>query len=508
VTLKVGGKSRVITSLQLVTMDGLSPGAAPFATNIGLDSCGHSRRVVFVIDTESIRAGQEGPLRAAVIGFLAKLRPRDQVGVLAVPHGGMNVELTTQLDLVRDAFNQFTGAGSAGQMPDAASGGSYQSVVALTGMLRAMSGSECPSTIVYIASSLMTPAGNQSFDTLNLVRETVGVARAQVFVVQFEGGATIQGAGPGTTSQGLASLASAGGGEFFGHLSLGEEDAIARIGRETSAYYVATFEADPSDRFNTRYPIALGSSRTDVRFLVRPDYERTRPAANTKVPTPGDMLETPDAFRDLPMRAVGYSVRPVGADRDRLMWVRAIAEIVTPRAVLTAASAGLYSATGQLVARYDLSAADLAKPVLQAVLQAPPGQYRLRVAATDGKTSGAVDCLIEVGLTPAGGLKMSSLMIEPKLQFSTEPEASAVFEIYGQNTGQQLSIELTLTGAGVNPRPLTPKISAAPRELDKFIVLTPVPLADLPPGDYEVRAIVGVVGQASRTITTTLRKVK
>ena len=108
------------------------------------------------------------------------------------------------------------------------------------------------------------------------------------------------------------------------------------------------------------------------------------------------------------------------------------------RATPTAASAALFDVTGHVIARYDLSAADLAKPVLQPVLEAPPGRYRLRIAATDGKTSGAVDCPVEVGLTPAGSLKTSSLMIGPKLQFSGEAEALAVFEIYGQNTGQQL----------------------------------------------------------------------
>ena len=137
----------------------------------------------------------------------------------------------------------------------------------------------------------MTPAGNQSFDTLNLVRETVGAARAQVFAVQIEGGAVIQGASPGMTSQGLTSLASQGGGEFFNHLALGEEDAIARIGRETSAYYVATFDADPSDKINTRYPIALSSSRTDVRFPCGRTMSARGLRRARKAPTPGDMLE-------------------------------------------------------------------------------------------------------------------------------------------------------------------------------------------------------------------------
>jgi hypothetical protein len=516
VTLKVGGRNRVITNLQIVKMNGsptdrtpagaataTSPFPSPFATNV--DVAGLGRRVVFVVDTESIRPGQEGPLRAAVMSFLTTLGAHDEVGVLAVPHGGMNVELTGQLDRVRDAFNRFSGTAPASQATPASSNG----IRALTAMLRGMSGSEYPTTIIYLASSLMAPTGGQAFDMFNLVRETVGAARAQIFAVQIEGGLITPVAAAGTASNGLASLASVGGGEFFGHLALGEEDAIARIRRETSAYYVATFDADPSDRFDTRYPIALASSRADVRFVARPDFERVRPAVNTGPPMPTDLLKSAGSLRGLPLRAVGYSVRPIGIYRDRLTWVRALAERATPGRALTAASAGLYDATGQLVATSDLTDDDLAKPVLQAVLAAPPGQYRLRFAATDGKISGSVDCPIDVGLTPAGSFKLSSLMIEPKLQFSSEAEASAVFELYGQNTGQQLSIETFLIGAGAEPKALSsPVISPGSPESDKYIVRTPVPLTGLPPGDYQVRVTVGVVGGPAATLTATVRKVK
>jgi len=530
VTLRVAGRNRVITNLELVSMDESSPAAAPaaaapafpapFATNLEPASSDNGRRVVFVIDTESIRPGEEGPLRAAVKGFLARLGPRDQVGVVAVPRGGMNVDVTRELDRVRDAFSQFTGAASASQTTVQATDRTRLDLQALAAMLRGMSGSERPTTVIFVASSLMGPSGTPSLgrtrndqgdlqmDTFQLVSAAVGAARAQVFAVQIEGGMTISDASASTTNQGLASLAGVGGGEFFSHLALGDEDAIARIGRETSAYYVATFAADARDRSGTQYPIALSSSRADVRFLSRPGFELVKPVPNTSAPLPVDMLNTMRAFRDLPMRAVGYSARPVGIDRERMTWVRALAEVATPGAKVTAASARLYKLTGEPVSKYDLTAAELAKPVLEALLEAPPGQYRLRFAATDGKTSGAVDYPIEVRLTPAGALKMSSLMIQPHVQFSTEPEAWAVFELYGQNTGQQLSIEVFLIGAGPEPKRLEAQITTPPREADTYLVRARVPLTDLPPGDYQVRATVDVAAQPAVTIAATLRKVK
>jgi hypothetical protein len=541
VTLRVAGRNRVITRLELVRMDASSPAPlpalaapafpAPFATNVDPVFSGRGRRVEFVIDTESIRAGEEGALRTAVNAFLARLGPSDRVGVLEVPHGGMNVAVTAELPRVREAIDHFTGAAPATETVMQATDRSRLNVEALTSMLGAMNGSERPTTVIYIGSSLMGPSataplkrtrngdfqattqdpvgrGDLSLETFQFVGAAVSAARAQIFVVQIEGSMTIPDASSGAASQGLASLASLGGGEFFSHLALGEEDAIARVARATSAYYVATFDADSSDKFSMRYPIVLSSSRADVTFLVRPDYQFVKSPTNTKAPAPGDILKIPGAFRDLPMRAVAYSVRPLGADRDRVTWVKALAEIVTPGGAATAASAALYSLTNQLVWKYDLTAADLVNPVLQAALQAPPGRYRLRFAATDGKASGAVDCPIDVGLTPAGDFTTSSLMIGPKLLFSTEPEALAVFELYGRNTGQHLLLEVSLIGAAAEPKLLESKVVAAAREPDKYIVSTVVPLADLPPGDYQVRATVGVVGQPAGTLTATLRKIK
>jgi hypothetical protein len=172
--------------------------------------------------------------------------------------------------------------------------------------------------------------GELTADTYNRVRENLAAARTQIFVVQTESGPTISGTSPGTTNQGLMTLASQGGGEFYSHVGLGNEDAVARIARTTSAYYAATFDADPSDKVGTRYPISVSSSRADVKFLVRPDFERTKGAVNTKAASVDDMFKTSDAFRDLPMRAVGYSVRPIGPDKDKTTWVKAFGEVLAP----------------------------------------------------------------------------------------------------------------------------------------------------------------------------------
>jgi hypothetical protein len=542
VTLKVGGKNRVITSLQLLKMEGppaaaaaaAAPAAAPaasafpppFATNVrAVSGGGPGRNLLFIIDTETIRSGEEGPVRTAILGMVDKLTANDQVSVVAVPHGGMSVEMTSDIGKVRDAITHFTGAAPATETSTQATDRSRLDVEALTGILRAMSGADRPTTIIYVGSSLMGPGGSAAInstgvganaaastisqgqltaDTFNYVRENIGAARAQIFVVQAESGPTISGASPGTTNQGLMTIAGMGGGEFYSHISLGNEDAVARIARTTSAYYVATFDADPSDKVNTRYPISLTSSRADVKFLVRPDFERTKAANNTKAPSTSDMLKTADPFRDLSLRMVTQCTKGKGPDGK--IDVKVFAEAIEPGVKLTAGIVGIYDFAGTLKANYTVPAGDLGKsPLPPMLVSVAPGKYRVRFAATDGKVSGAVDANVDAELIPAGPLKLSGMVLQPKLIYSTEAQATAGFELYGASQGQNLSVQVDLLGAGAEPKPLEVKPAGGG---DRYIMIVPVPIQDLPPGDYQVRATVGLEGQPSATITATLRKTK
>jgi hypothetical protein len=119
--------------------------------------------------------------------------------------------------------------------------------------------------------------------------------------------------------------------------------------------------------------------------------------------------------------------------------------------------------------------------------------------------SGAVDYSLEVGLIAAGPLKLSGMCVVPKLLYTTENDATAGFELYGAQQGQNLSIQVELLGAGPEPKVLEPKVAGGG---DRYIITAPVALKDLPPGDYQVRAIVGLEGQPSATINATLRKGK
>ena len=165
----------------------------------------------------------------------------------------------------------------------------------------------------------------------------------------------------------------------------------------------------------------------------------------------------------------------------------------------------------------DLTAQELTAPALITAFIEKPGQYRVRVAATDAANrAGTADFDLNATLTPtAGVLSLSSMMIgtntggfAPKLQFTTEPSALAYFELYGGKPGMPVSITLELASSLNGPAlaTLDRQVARSETEADLFRVIAPINLGTLPPGDYIVRAIVGLDGQPSGRIVRTLRK--
>jgi hypothetical protein len=214
------------------------------------------------------------------------------------------------------------------------------------------------------------------------------------------------------------------------------------------------------------------------------------------------------------MRTTAFSSMMPG---DSKLKVIAIAEPTDPSVKLTAAGAGLFDAKGKLTAQWTATDADLATPTrtLMAGLAVPPGVYRLRFAAVDtlGRT-GSADQEITVELVPAGPLKLSAIALGlsrggfvPKLQFSAEPTALAYFEIYGppqERVSVAVEIARDINGPALAS---VPGSIGATQEPNRYSATAAVPIGSLPPGDYVVRAVVGVPGQPSGRVLRTLRKV-
>jgi hypothetical protein len=221
--------------------------------------------------------------------------------------------------------------------------------------------------------------------------------------------------------------------------------------------------------------------------------------------------------------AVSLRVNAFSSRAGERIRLTAVAELSTPGIKLKAASITLTDANGKPAGQWTAKPADLAKltgPTIVTTFDVSPGTYRVHATVTDAAgAKGAADATVTAALTPAARpLTLGSLMIgvdgtggapfAPRLQFRSELAATAMFELYGGSTGMPVSIELDLAGTDEGPRVLAlqPTIAATP-EPDRFIVTAPIDLTAIPPGDYVVRAIVGLDGRPATTIVGALHKI-
>jgi VWFA-related protein len=539
-TLKVSGRTRVIRSLQWIpTTDPPGPDAKPapmlpppFGTNVLTND---GRSIVLVLDDDSFRPGREGPLRDAVPGFLATLSSRDRVALVTVPYGGLKVDFTNEHQRVRLALSRIVGQAAADQTGSDLACRTRATLASLVGLLDSLTGGQGPTTVVFVSAGLAPPRRDAvamrapgmcelTTDHFAQVGAAASAARAHFFVVLAEDSVTRSArtveniAGAGFTGsdnplEGLENLAGVTGGRQIPLLNARESNLL-RIARETGGYYLLTFDPDTSERNGNRHAVDLRTSRNGVALRVRPSVviarRDARPARSRL--TPRDMLREARAFRDLPLRAIGYVSQ---ADNAKAVKVLTVAEGLDADTKLTAAAAGLYDQAGRLAAQWTANSEELAATPIMAALVVPPGTYRLRVAATDAAgRGGSADYEVDGDLPRVGRFTTSALVLgvsreggfRPRLQFGSEPVAIGYLEIYGEPSAQlSVRMELAMSESG-------PALVAVPAAIQstsdqrRAIATAALPVGALTAGDFLVRAAVTADGQTTR-IQRTLRKV-
>lgn len=525
ISLKVNGKARTVQSLSLfraASADDPSRGALPpaYATNaIGMNG----RAIYVLIDDDSLSPGREGQVREAVRLIAAEMGPADRLGVLT-PQGQLNMRPGADPAKVRLAVD-----GLAGRAPSAETEGDAQCrttrVLAALGSMLATAGGS-PSTIVIFSGGMSPPKVKQiAIGSLNSAAATNDVcpvlpedfqnignlaasARADLYLFHVTEGMVNRST---TQDAGFESLAGVTGAEFI-RLSGTVQPSIARLLRETSAYYVATFEPDPSDRTGQPLRVEMRATRDKVKLRARPSLELPKVAA--KAAAPKDMLRSPVSHHDLPLRAAAYPSRnPAGDD----VMVVALFEGIEADAALTAASVGLFDEKGTLKKQWTAEKNDLAKRPVHAALTAPPGTYRMRVAAVDGAgRGGTADYELKAEVPRADPLKLSALVLgtqqqgggfAPRLDFADEAIAIGMVEIYGVPKGGNVSVDLDVasTAEGTALAMAQTTVTAGRAE-DMRIAFGGFSIATLPPGEYLMRAVVSLDGKPVGKVVRTLRK--
>jgi VWFA-related protein len=540
VTLRVDGKVRQLQSLRFVRLERGSVGAEavaasarlpplPYGTNLTTDAGVPSRTLVIVIEDESLQVGREKAMRDATSRLLSSLASRDRVALVTVPHGGLRVDFTTDHLRVREALWQIGGQAERTEAAEEASCRTRNTVHALTGLLDDLAGGDGPTTVLFFSSGLVglspmtltTPgvAGETQPvvgrcliepDLFQHLGSAAEAARANFYIVPFD----TEPISP-RSLEGIEHVAGVTGGTRLGMAS-GAETAFARIERETSGYWVATFTPDASERNGLSHRIDVRVARPGVTVRTRPGIfipgARADAAAASRT-TAREILQEGRTHRELPLRVAGFASRQRGDSRLRIV---ALAEAFDSTTKLASVSIGLLDGEGKLVAQWNARDEELSAPQLQAALLASPGSYRLRAAATDASgRRGTADFSMDATLTAAGPLQLSSLVVGlsrdgrflPRLEFGAEASAVVQLEIYGGTPGMAVGTLLDVSD-GVNGKPLIAMrlVVEGTSEPDRFIAKGTIPIGALPAGDFVARATVEIQGQPAGRVVRTIRK--
>lgn len=563
VQIKIGGKARTVTGLELKKFAGGAPAAPtaaatpaapaaevvtpPFATNeastapapaaAGSDG---GRSYLFIVDNESLSSAAEAPVKAAIEALLAGLTDRDRVAFSTAPNDTAQVGFGTGLARVRSAVaamkmlklagektgNELLSSKSQSDLSSAEKNilaanlcRTSQTLALTNGLIQRLAGSPTPTNVIIIGGSLSTPAketGNAgtcevvqaAYTTLG---DTAAEVRANFYVVQGDPG--VMGLDPG-----LNQLAGTTG---AGTLMRVNGDGFApKILADSSTYWVATVAPDAGDKPGQAQRLEV-KAKEGVTVRTRSMAAAPRPGmaapgggaapAKPGAASPKDMVASQAQFTDLQLRASAIVQRGTGDQMNVLIQ----AEPVDPSVKITAMKVGFFDANNK---GGSTDPKQIATYPITVPMSLANGQYRVRVAAQDstGK-SGAVDLNFSTALATAGPLKLSNLMIgapqgdnglKPQMVFTNEPEIRVFFEMYGQLTaGISAKFELATSDAGPAKETFMVAGGGATNEPDKFQVFGKIPIDKLPPGDYVVRAVVQMEGQPEGKSIRTFRKV-
>lgn len=538
VEVRLAGRVRPIRSLQLVSA-GLPRGAdsaalpPPFGTNADAAA---ARALVLMIDEDSFRPGREAPLRDAVGALIMGLAPADRVALVTVPYGGVKVPLTTEHSRIPASLASIVGGAPQSETGSELACRTRRSLDALIGYLQSLGYRDAPATIVFVTGGLAAPRRDAPVTMApgmcelpvglyQQIGSLAGAARGRFYIVQpvdlFNTGTVarenIAGAGfrgSDNPIEGIEHLAGVTGGKILA-LTGSPGGALGRVLRETSAHYVIGVAPRDEDRSGRPIPLEVKVLRPDVEVRTGREiaFPKHDPAARALVnPSPREMLGVMTVFRDLPLRTTAFSSLHTDG---KTLRVTAIAEPLDPNTKLTALVTALFDRDGKVAANWVATPQELARTPIAGAMAAEPGAYRLRTAAIDAEgRSGTADYDLVVELAQTGPLKLSSLILGlsrdgafvPRLEFSAEPVAIGFLEMYGGAAGMRVSATLEIARTLNGPALLTVPLAIASAGEGRYTARGAIPIAALSPGDYAVRAVIGLGDQPPTRVVQTLRK--
>jgi VWFA-related protein len=322
-------------------------------------------------------------------------------------------------------------------------------------------------------------------------------------------------------SEALEQLAASARGTLFAVAGTGQA-LFERIDSEISGYYLLGVESDPRDHDGKSHTIRVDVPRKGAvvrsrRQMLNTSADDRTARARSPRQAIAAALRSPLLVSALPLRVASFALQ--GPERGKVQ-ILIHADVGADYAESKNVSVGyvISDANGRVV---DNTSAEMRLlPTVSGVPSAlqytagaslAPGDYTLKLAAAEGDRVGTVEHTIHAALPTAGGVTTSELMVGGPIDSSELLNPSIGYQVtfgavhgyveaYGSNI-DALTMEYEVAASADAPALLN--VDVPPRLIgDSRVIFTRVlPVQNLPPGRYILRAILSTNGRSVSTLT-------
>lgn len=407
------------------------------------------------------------------------------------------------------------------------------SIEGLRALIESLPESQTPKMLVFISEGLVI---ERDAEQLAWLEARAAAAHVTVYSLHLESAGTDASqrrpqarasADRAVQEQGLSMMALSTRGDMFRIVS-NSDFAFQRLANELSGYYLLGFEAEGQDRNGRAHTINVTVRRRGVTVRSRRQFTAGAAPGRTAESEIIATLRDPLPATEIPLKITTYSFRDANHDKLRLLIAAEIDRSTNPDGAMSVGYV-VVDFDGKLVASQ--MGVALPKTIPGKVrsdryfttVLVDPGKFSLKFAVVDdARRRGSVERIAQAGLTTAGPLRTTDLLIADGAARAGElPLAPAVS---GNITGGTLHGYLELfadTAAALDRASVTLEIAegdTAPA-LERFpvqlgmakdnglrrIAAASVHIERFPPGAYVARAVIAVgldsVGQVSRPFT-------
>ncbi len=535
------------------------PPPAGYSSNEGATT---GRLILLVIDQPNIRFGGMARIQRALESFVDGLQPTDRIAAVGLGYGSASTPFTGDRERVKTALSRMPGmaelpdswlhnitlseamdiyqtnvltldsvlrreCGGLGaadfgacrlSVESTASSMAGQVIAAgrdtyygLRSLLEGLGAIDAPKTLVLVSEGFvfdenlaalsdlgtLAAASRTAIYALKLDDQTADVVVRDLSMTPF--------ADRRVRAIGLEVLTSAARGTLL--YAIGNTtSALARLESELGGYYLLGLESDPADTDVQTFRMDVRVARRGATVRTRREVRggRARPAGDP-LGEAVTALNSPLMLSALPLRIAAFSLPDPDPSNVQLLLHAAIGSGYTSPGAMALAYT-ITDPSGRIVETQ--AAIGRLSPVMSAVpsplqfrgsASLPPGEYLVRFAVADGERVGTVEHPVEARLAPAGGVRVSELVVGGPVQ-AREPLQPSVghtvnfgllhgyLEAVGSGSGR-LRVRYEVASTADGEALLSAEVEPV-RAGERAIFAHMMPVRRLPDGEYVLRATV------------------